>query len=338
MSATFDEALILEAATWHSRLAEQGIDTCPDFEEWLTRPGAAEAWSRVRTPWDFLGQHANDPSVIAQRQAALGHARRASAQRQPPAERRRVVGSLAAVLLVAVVSGAGYVWLNSPADYETALGERRVITLSDGSRVSLDSNSEVTVKYSRNARELHLLRGQARFDVAHNVERPFSVLAGDQKVIATGTAFNIDLAGSKVLVTLIEGHVVVVDEAQRTSLQTTTAPVSEVHPTAELKAGQQLAALPATTPEIAPANIQRVTAWTSGQLMFDNERLSDVVARINRYTDTPITIDDPKVGAMRISGVFNTGDVAGFVTIVTQYLPVQATSDKDGNVSLKTKS
>jgi transmembrane sensor len=334
---TLNETLILEAATWQSRLTELGVESTPEFEVWLEEPDAEEAWARVRAPWDFLGEHASDPDVIAQRQAALGHARRANELRQQPRDWRRAAGVAAAALLVAFTVTGGYAWFNSPADYETALGERRVITLVDGSKVSLDSNSEVTVKYSRTARELHLLRGQARFDVAHNVERPFSVVAGDQKVIATGTAFNIDLAGPKVLVTLIEGHVVVVDEATQVAVTPMPAVVPEHH-TLELKAGQQLAALPAALPEVSPANIQYVTAWTTGQLMFDNEKLSDVVARINRYTDKPITIDDPKVGAMRISGVFNTGDLAGFVVIVTQYLPVRAVSDDTGNVSLKSKS
>jgi transmembrane sensor len=331
----FNETLILEAATWQSQLSELGAESTPEFEAWLEQPGAEEAWARVRAPWEYLGEHANDPDVIAQRQVALGHARKANSQRQAPHDWRRIVGSAAAILLLAFVIGGGYAWLTSPADYETGLGERRVITLVDGSRVSLDSNSEVTVKYSRNARELHLLRGQARFDVAHNVERPFSVLAGDQKVIATGTAFNVDLSGPKVLVTLIEGHVVVVDEANSTPLPMPTTLQQPERHIVELKAGQQLAALPAVPPEIVPANLQHVTAWTSGQLMFDNERLSDVVARINRYTDKPISIDDPIVGAMRISGVFNTGDVAGFVVIVTQYLPVRAVSDDAGNVALK---
>ena len=107
-----------------------------------------------------------------------------------------------------------YTWLNRPDDYQTAAGERRVVTLADGSRLSLDASSEVTVQYRKHARDLHLLKGQARFDVAHDKSRPFSVVAGNQRVIATGTAFNIDMAGPKVFVTLIEGHVVVVNETE----------------------------------------------------------------------------------------------------------------------------
>src|SRR3546814_1264895 len=81
--------------------------------------------------------------------------------------------------------------------YRTVLGERRVVTLADGSTVSLDAASEVRVAYSERARELALVRGQARFDVAHDPRRPFAVQARDQRVVATGTAFNVDLLDRK---------------------------------------------------------------------------------------------------------------------------------------------
>jgi transmembrane sensor len=202
-----------------------------------------------------------------------------------------------------------------------------VITLSDGSKLSLDADSEVTVRYGKRDRALHLLRGQARFDVAHDKSRPFSVVAGNQRVIATGTAFNIDIAGPKVLVTLIEGHVVVVNE--------TEGPQGAVARTIELKAGQQLATGPAVPPRVQPANVQRVTAWTIGQIMFDDEPLSSVVDRVNRYGGTQVVVADPEVGAMKISGVFNAGDTLGFVEIVTHYLPVKAVSEGPHTIALE---
>ena len=187
-----------------------------------------------------------------------------------------------------------------------------MITLSDGSKLSLDADSEVTVRYGKHDRFLHLLKGQARFDVAHDKSRPFSVVAGNQRVIATGTAFNIDIAGPKVLVTLIEGHVVVVNADEAGPL-----PAGSAAHAIALKAGQQLALGPAVPPHIQAANVQRVTAWTIGQIMFDDEPLSSVVDRVNRYGGTQVVVADPEVGAMKISGVFNAGDAAGFVEIVT---------------------
>jgi transmembrane sensor len=323
---------LAEAAEWRVRLTEAGFKTTPEFEFWLREQENSAAWDQVSLLWNVCGEMAHEPEMVAAREAALGHAKRASISRERTVSIGRLTGAIAAVLMIGVLSWS-YSWLNRPDDYQTAMGERRMITLSDGSRLSLDTNSEVTVRYAKNARTLHLLRGQARFDVAHDKKRPFSVVAGNQKVIATGTAFNIDMAGPKVLVTLIEGHVVVLNEVNDNAAVSTA---SRVWPkSVELRAGQQLAAVPSAPPEIAPANIQQVTAWTSGQVMADNEPLSSVVARINRYDSTTILIDDPQVAAMKISGVFNAGDVAGFIEIVTHYLPVRAVTESPNTIALQ---
>src|SRR6185437_8522028 len=71
-------------------------------------------------------------------------------------------------------------------------------------------------RYTADARSLTLDRGQARFDVAHDVARPFSVTADGHKVVATGTAFDVDLLGPKLLVTLLKGHVVVLPRSAPT--------------------------------------------------------------------------------------------------------------------------
>jgi transmembrane sensor len=321
-----------EAAAWRVHLTEIGTDTTLEFEAWLGDLENAQAWARISHPWDYLGQLAHEPELVAARQAALGDANRANARRFVRMPKKQIASAVAAILLIGLSSWGALQWLQRPDDYSTTQGERRVITLADNSKISLDANSEVTVRYTKTSRELHLLKGQARFDVAHDVERPFSVQAGDQKVIATGTAFNIDMAGQKVLVTLIEGHVVVLNENIHSATLNFSRPAWRG--SVELKAGQQLAAVPSAPPEVEIADIQRVTAWTTGQIMFDNEALSSVVTRVNRYSDTQIVIADPKVSAMRISGVLNAGDVSGFVDIVTHYLPVRASATDSGNIAL----
>lgn len=330
MSSDLPEERLMQAARWRSRLSELGLNTMPEFEVWLAEPQNRDAWEQVSLPWQFLGEHRGAPDADAARRSALQDAHDAAAERATP--RRRLGYGIAAALVLAIAGWSALQWRDSTQDYATARGERRIITLADNSRVSLDSGSEVTVHYTNGARQLALLHGQARFDVAHDVERPFSVLAGGQKVIATGTAFNIDLTGPRVLVTLIEGHVVVMDEKSQTR---TDAPLSPRPRTLELTAGQQLSLRPDKAPDITPANIQRITAWMNGQLVFEDETLSEVVQRVNRYTVTPIEIRDPKVAAMRISGVFNTGDLAGVLDIITHYLPVTAVDGADGAVVLE---
>ena len=324
-----EDKRLAEAAAWRVHLTEIDTDTTEEFEIWLREPANARAWARVSRPWNLFGTQAHEPELIAVRQAALGDAKRATLK---PSLLLPALKGIAAILLAGAAAWGCLQWLQRPDDYNTALGERRVVTLTDGSRISLDSGSEVTVRYTKSSRELHLLRGQARFDVAHDVERPFSVEAGNQKVIATGTAFNIDLSEQKVLVTLIEGHVVVLDEDTGT---TTLKANHRMWPkSTELRAGQQLAAVPFVAPQVEKADIPRVTAWTSGQIMFDNEMLSSVVARVNRYSATHVVIADPKIANMRISGVLNAGDVNGFVDIVTHYLSVRASSNSDGTIAL----
>jgi transmembrane sensor len=316
-----------EAAQWRLRLAENDGRASMDFDVWLREAGNRAAWDRINGAWDAFDDFADAPEMAALRRAALDDAARARGNLTWHRLAAPLQAIAAVLLLVCLAGGGSYWWLSRPDDYRTAVGERRVVALADGSRISLDSNSEVTVKYAAHQRALHLVRGQARFDVAHDRSRPFSVVAGNQKVIATGTAFNIDLAGSKVLVTLIEGHVLVLTE--NSGARDLTADRFE------LRAGQQLAAAAHQQPRIIAANLSRVTAWTAGQLVFENEPLSSVVDRVNRYSDIQVVVSDPAIGEMKISGVFNAGDPQSFVNIVTRYLRIQAVPQDAHTIALR---
>jgi len=327
---------LAEASAWRSRLTELGVDSSEGFEAWVeAHPENVRAWEAVQGGWQAVGEAAASPELMAARRDALDRARRASASR-----RGRgllwAAGIAASVVLAAGVGAGGLVATGRiavPQTYATARGERRVVTLEDGSRVSLDSGSKVVVRYTKAARRLELLAGQARFDVAHNAARPFSVRAGDETVVATGTAFNIDLAGRRVLITLIEGRVTVLHVAHAGRLATFAAPPVAAAAVV-LKAGQELVAAPEAPPRIEVASLDRVTAWQGGQLIFDDEPLASVAERMSRYSRTPVVVD-PSAASLRISGVFNAGDVASFVDTVDRYLPVEATEDPDGRVVLR---
>lgn len=228
----------------------------------------------------------------------------------------------------------GALWLFAqPSEYRTGLGERRVVTLEDGSKVSLDSQTGVQVRYSADARHLKLTQGQARFDVFHNTRRPFSVDAGDRTVIATGTSFNIDLRQSAVVVTLIEGRVLVTPRAPAVSLPVARKQEATAVP---LEAGQTLTTSidEPVPPRIESVSLDTVTAWESGRLIFDDQPLDEVVERVGRYSNQTILIADQRAAKLKISGVFNAGDVTTFVDTVSRYLPVHATSRPDGTIVL----
>ncbi|MDR3511189.1 MAG: FecR domain-containing protein [Caulobacteraceae bacterium] len=336
---------LAEASAWRTSLAETRLETSPAFEAWLdTDPENPRAWEQVNGPWVAVGEAAASPEWMALRQHALHRARRHGRRRWRTVRLPLLAGSIGAAAAAAViglwVAGA---MLNGQ-DYRTALGERRVVTLSDGSKVSLDSNTRVHVLYSKDARKLELLSGQARFDVAHDVSRPFSVHARHETVVATGTAFNIDLLGERVRVTLLEGHVTVLADAEgagpgpavlrpRASLSR----AGSARPAAvELAAGQGLVGEPSAGAQVVVASLERATAWESGQLIFEDEPLGAVTERVSRYTDQPIVVD-PSAAGLRLSGVFNTGDVETFVDTVTHYLPVQSNLRPDGSIILVRK-
>jgi transmembrane sensor len=196
--------------------------------------------------------------------------------------------------------------------------------------VALDSSSEVRVQYSAHARELTLVRGQARFDVAHDVARPFSVSADGHDVIATGTSFNVDIFGHSLLVTLIEGRVVVSSATPELELVKVDTPIPRI----TLDVGEQVVFSPKAPPSVAHVNIGQATAWENGEVVSDNDTLATIVGRMNRYAQHALIIGDPETAQLRISGVFHTDDVEGFVSTIEAYLPVAAEKDSDGTTRL----
>jgi transmembrane sensor len=309
----------------------------------------------VQTPWQLLGEHAASTELIRVRRKALAHAHDAGwKSRLKRLARPARVAVAATVLLAAMIPLA--VWQTHRFDvYRTIAGERSVVRLNDGSEIALDSHTEVKVRYTAQSREIVLVEGQARFEVAHDGARPFSVTANGHQVVATGTAFNVDMLGADLLVTLIEGHVIVISEAARSPAAHPAsnsspprsgnqlvpaapgAPLPNDSSSIALEAGEQLVISPSAAPKVTRVNTDRATAWESGKLVFDDEPLSSIVVRVSRYGAHPIVIGDEQTSQLRISGVFHEGDVAGFVSTVVSYLPVQAQQDPDGSVRLSAR-
>ncbi len=330
--ATPDRERLEAAASWRIRIAEQPqLAQAQEFLDWLGDPDNQEAFVRTSATWNTFDDHLASPQILAIRRDALNRARRSSLQAVLP-NRRRALAIAASFALVVLAIFGSWQWLQPPSAYATGIGERRVVTLEDGSRISLDSDTAVRVHYRKDARELVLLQGRARFDVAHDITRPFTVAAGHETVVAVGTSFDVERLDNKVFVTLIEGHVVVkTDQGASRDLTTQQAkPVS-------LIAGQQLVAARDVKPLITLASLPVATAWESGRLILNNEPLDEAVERVNRYTNKPLQVD-PAVANLRVSGVFNAGDVTAFVDAITSYFPVQASTSADDQIVLQKRS
>jgi transmembrane sensor len=351
MMSAEDTRALVGAAAWRVHLTGTEAESSAAFEAWLAAdPQNASAWQQVQRPWSLLGEQAIAPGLIELRRAALARAHDAHLQRSRPRAFAAQAAIAAGILAVAI--GGFFAWhAGQPDIYRTATGERRVVTLADGSQIALDSRSEVRVRYTAATRELTLAAGQARFDVAHDVARPFTVHAREQEVIATGTAFNVDLIGANLLVTLIEGRVVVqpvrggngsVESRPAAARGASSEPATRAGGVSQIRsaspialdAGEQLAFSPATSPTVTRVNVDRAMAWQNGELVFENEPMSTVAARVSRYAEHPIVVSDQATAGLRISGVFHTGDVEGFVSTIVSYLPVQSRRAPDGTIHL----
>ncbi|MGE5500431.1 MAG: FecR family protein [Ignavibacteriales bacterium] len=341
MSISDDATLtpLQSAAIWRMRResADWSAEAEAAFQEWLAADELhRRAFERTGKVWDLVDSHAATPDVMVVRRDALHRAQRTARDRMMRWSRSGAItrrGGFAAAAGLLLAAGIGAWPLLHPGEvYETRRNERRVVTLKDGSRLSLDAMTKVTVDYSDEARRLTLVRGQARFDVAHDVSRPFSVRARDRTVVATGTAFNIDIYGDAARVTLIEGRVVILSAKDAAAGPLPKPGSTHLPPKAvELRPGQQLVAAVDEPAQIVPnVDLQQAVAWQQGKLMFDKEPLAEAAARMNRYSSRQIAIGDPAAGAIPISGAFDAGDMHGFLEAVTAYLPVTAVDGPEG--------
>ena len=316
---------LAQAAAWFTRLRAEdaGVDDLTGFQRWLeAHSDNATAYARVSESWSFVGEHASAPEIMLGRRDALEDARRAADGRWRSARPRWFKAAVAAACVAMVVASALFIWSRAYVGlYTTGVGERRTLTLSDGSVVTLDAQSAIRVSYGSRERLISLQQGQARFDVAQDPTRPFRVKAGTETVIALGTQFNIELVAHSVLVTLIEGRVAVLPDE---------VPLSDVSPRIDLTAGEGLQVRQdGKTLRLPRVDVAHATAWQNGKVFFDNEPLASAAERINRYASERILVD-PSAAGIGISGVFNAGDARAFIEAVTAYFPVKAAQAEGG--------
>lgn len=302
----------VEAAEWHARLGGPSVDaaTIEAFFVWRRSPGNAEAYRRVEAVWTESPGLGSDPQVAAALQETLSR----GAKRRKPA---RLSWGLAAVGAAVVLAGGLSFWLQARTVFSTGVGEARLIRLADGSSVRLDTASKVRVRFDGDRRLVELSEGQALFTVAHDAARPFVVTAGDARVTALGTVFDVRRDAGGVRVTLVSGSVEVRGggSAQR------------------MAAGRQ-ARVGADGLVTAAVDVGAETGWTEGRIVFRDTPLPAAVAEVNRYLSDKILLDPAAADGRAVNGVFRTGDREAFVAAATQALGVRPVAEPDGSVRL----
>ncbi len=220
----------------------------------------------------------------------------------------------AASLVTLAILGAWLFLSHDQSVIRTQAGERRELTLADGSVVDVAPSTELSVRMEDTQRLIKLTRGQAFFHVAKNPNRPFIVDAGDTHVRAVGTAFNVTRSAAGVTVTVVEGQVAVIREPS--SVPSAIASKTSRSADILLSANEQVLMTPAAATPVREVNGAAEVAWTVGNLVFNDETVAEVVRRFNLYNHAQIQILDQALAARRVSGVFEATDPESFIAFV----------------------
>jgi len=230
----------------------------------------------------------------------------------------KVIAFAASLAIACVVTGLlAWLALQQHSTYATEIGERRSVTLADGSTIDLDAHSKVRIKFSKAERDVELLEGQALFEVAKDRARPFIVRSGAALVRAVGTQFDVYRKKNEITVTVVEGRVAVLTPAE---WEAGGEPASGRGPrmTQTVSAGEQVTVIDGHVAEPKRADVAVTTAWTQRRLVFDGSRLSDVVDEFNRHNARQIVIDDRQLDEFHISGVYSSTDPASLIRFLRQ--------------------
>jgi transmembrane sensor len=305
-------AIEAQAALWLERrhLGKWGSEMQSAFDAWMSESSAHMlAYWRLDATWSH-----------AERLVAL-------APTPQKVEREKKIGSgflriaaMAGVFLAVV--GAAFYFRNSPVDtYATALGEVKTITLSDGSKIELNTNSVLRLTAGR-TRTAWLDGGEAYFQIKHDATNPFTVVAGGHRVTDLGTAFTVRTDKDRLEVSLLQG---------RARLETADASIQE-H-TAVLVPGDVLVATPTSlsVTQHSQHRLMEALGWRRGVLIFDHAALVEAADEFNRYNRTKLIVADAAAARRTIGATFPVHDVELFAHVAQQVLGLRV-EHRDGDI------
>lgn len=301
--------ILEEAAEWLMRLSENDLSASEraEWERWkVSSPERDRAWARAQLLQSKLG---GLPPSLAM--AAL--------DRPHNPERRAALGKLALLLAVMPVGWGGWKLAQSQqwtADYQTRVGERRELTLADGSRITLNTATAIDVRFDSQQRLVYLRDGEILVQTAQDVSRPFLVSTRQGRMQALGTRFTVREMSPRTHLAVLEGAVQVVLAENRQS-----APLI-------VNAGQRTDFSAQTFGSVVPTD-RNVGAWTQGMLMADNMRLADFVAELSRYRRGFVRCD-PAIAGLRISGAFPISDSQRTLNMLVATYPLLARGHLSG--------
>jgi len=255
---------------------------------------------------------ATDHRNVVQFPGAVGAGGNPTAKARPPAWARawrQTAAAIAASALLAI--GAQTYSQTGVSRYRTAIGEQKSIFLADGSRIALNTDSEISVDIGLFHRSVQLSRGEALFTVSHNPLRPFEVDVGSGKIRDIGTRFNVYRQPDRIDVTVVEGEVNILTPQQTTGQALTAGQSAHFDDQGRIQAR-------------ATSDPRAATVWEQGKLVFAEQALDQVLTQIARYHAVQFELADPKLRALKVSGTFKTANLQLLLETLEAGFPVKA--------------
>jgi transmembrane sensor len=303
-STTNAKEIRAQASAWLRRREFQDWDaaTQTEFEAWRkASPANAVAYLRVEQIWRR-----------ADKLRVLKHPARA--ENTLLARLKSILPKVGAAVIVAGLVGFAaqiYVANGDTKTYATPVGAHETISLADGSKIELNTDTVLQVRTGQKGRSAELVKGEAYFQIRHDAVHPFIVTAADHRVTDLGTKFLVRRDQGPLEVTLLEG-------SARIESVSSNAPSHAV----VLKPGD-VALATANSVSVSRRTLQGLAAqfaWRQGLLVLNHTTLADAAAEFNRYNQTKLIIADRDIAAHTIGGTFRTSDVEGFTEITRQLL------------------
>ncbi|MGP1716476.1 MAG: FecR family protein [Methylophilus sp.] len=305
------KALRETAAIWFYRLQDMAMDD-PDrsrFEAWLMEnPAHQAAYQEV----EQVSQKLNSMHAVDQLSAALKNQHKTKRS-----NRLKTTITALSVLLFASVGLIGYQhWQAQPVLHMAAVstvGEMKTQQLEDGSKIIINSKSDLEITYYRDKRLAKLKHGEVIFEVARDENRPFIVDSGTAKITVLGTRFAVNHLKNLVRVSVDHGRVRV--EAQDAAGNALAQPVIlNDHQVAEVVQHSQ--------PRKVERSAEDGFSFEQGIISFDNADLAEITETIARYRVKPIVVDAVDGDAPHISARVSAGNVEGFLSRLPKLMPV----------------
>lgn len=326
------DALRKQAIGWMVRL-HSGSATSGDrqaFDAWLAAsPEHRREFETVSRMWAVLDDTQSLLHAEIQKAEDLWTSHEVSRQRERrwwwPGTQAAIIGSALMLLII-----TAWWWTGRPETmlYETAKGAQRQVTLTDGSSVALNTDTRLTVEFSRDQRSIRLDRGEAWFTVSHDERRPFTVQVENSTIRDIGTQFIVNKSPEDVLVSVLEGTVEVKAPEDRAD---TPMPRPAI-----LHAGQQLSyGTDGRMSDIRVFDQDRVGSWKEGKLVFRSQPLKQVLEEIARYRPEDIRLLDQTLNELPVSGVFNIQELDHAIETLQAALPIHAEHVRDNLILIE---